>query len=66
MTTIGEDRVRVNNPSDNLTVIAIKQKTAELLDLCEQLKTKDVRLAALAQTYYENAALWAVKAATTS
>lgn len=63
--SVGEDRVRVKfNPSDNSLVSQIKQKSAELIDLCEQLKAKDGRLAALAQTSYEEAAMWAVKAAT--
>jgi len=43
----------------------IKQKTAELIDLCEALKSADPRCAALAQTAYEEAAMWGVKAATT-
>jgi hypothetical protein len=65
MPTLGEDRVRVTfNPSANSMVDQIKQKSAELIDLCETLKTKDGRLAALAQTHYEDAAMWAVKAAT--
>jgi hypothetical protein len=64
--TIGEDRVRITfNPSDNSVVSQIKQKSAELIDLCETLKEKDARLASLAQTHYEDAAMWAVKAATT-
>jgi hypothetical protein len=42
----------------------IKQKTAQLIDLCEGLKAKDARLAALAQTYYEIAGMLGVKAAT--
>lgn len=64
--TIGEDRVRVKfNPSQDSVVDQIKQKTAELIDLCEFLKSQDPRLAALAQTDYEKAAMWAVKAATT-
>lgn len=63
--TIGEDRVRIKfNPSANSLVDQIKQKSAELIDLCEQLKAKDARLASLAQTHYEDAAMWAVKAAT--
>lgn len=63
--TIGEDRVRIKfNPSDDSLVNKIKQKSAELIDLCEELKGKDPRLAALAQTHYEDAAMWAVKAAT--
>jgi hypothetical protein len=63
--SIGEDRVRIKfNPNANTVVDEIKQKTAELIDLCETLKAKDARLAALAQTHYEDAAMWAVKAAT--
>jgi hypothetical protein len=63
--TIGEDRVRTKfNPSADSVVDQIKQKSAELIDLCETLKEKDARLAALAQTHYEDAAMWAVKAAT--
>lgn len=65
MPTIGESRVRTSfNPSANGTVDQIKQKTAELIDMCEDLKVKDGRLASLAQTAYEEAAMWAVKAAT--
>lgn len=63
--SIGEQRVRTEfNPSQLDIVSQIKQKTAELINLCEELKAKDVRLASLAQTDYENAAMWAVKAAT--
>ena len=63
--SIGEDRVRIKfNPDANSVVDQIKQKSAELIDLCETLKAKDPRLAALAQTHYEDAAMWAVKAAT--
>jgi hypothetical protein len=63
--TIGENRVRTKfNPSADGVVDQIKQKSAELIDLCETLKAKDARLAALAQTHYEDAAMWAVKAAT--
>lgn len=63
--TVGEQRVRVQfNPSANGIVDAIKQKSAELINLCEELKSKDGRLASLAQTSYEEAAMWAVKAAT--
>lgn len=42
----------------------IKRKSAELIDLVEQFKSKDVRLASLAQTCIEEGAMWAVKAAT--
>jgi hypothetical protein len=64
--TVGEQRVRVSfNPSNNEKVDEIKARTADLIDLCEMLKAIDPRLAALAQTHYEDAAMWAVKAATT-
>ncbi|MTD93911.1 hypothetical protein GIW81_06125 [Hyphomicrobium sp. xq] len=70
--TVGEQRVRINfNPATSERggdvadkVREIKQKSAELIDLCEALKPKDPRLASLAQTSYEEAAMWAVKAAT--
>jgi hypothetical protein len=68
--SLGEDRVRVKfNPSDNSLVSQIKQKSAELIDLCEEHKERSgsgeaIRLWALAQTQYEDAAMWAVKAAT--
>lgn len=74
--TIGEDRVLTKfNPSDDSLVGQIKQKSAELIDLCEEHKARDYepgrqtnsetnRLWALAQTAYEDAAMWAVKAAT--
>ena len=62
---IGETRVRTSfNPSNDSIVDILKQKSAELINLCEQLKSKDGRLASLAQTAYEDAAMWAVKAAT--
>jgi len=68
--TIGELRVRTAfNPSANSTVDEIKQKTAELINLCDKVmgdgSSGEVRrLVALAQTHYEDAAMWAVKAAT--
>ncbi len=63
--TVGEQRVRTEfNPSLNSTVDQIKQKSAELINICEELKDKDERLASLAQTAFEEAAMWAVKAAT--
>jgi len=63
--SIGEARVRTQfNPSADSTVDKIKQKTAELINLCEALKLKDERLATIAQRTYEEAAMWAVKAAT--
>jgi hypothetical protein len=63
--TVGEQRVRTTfNPSANGDVDVIKQKSAELINLCEGLKAEDPRLASLAQTAFEEAAMWAVKAAT--
>ena len=65
--SIGAARVRESfNPSKDDTVDKIKRYTADLIDLCEDLKRLDPRLAAIAQTTYEEAAMWAVKAATTS
>lgn len=61
----GEQRVRTDfNVSGSSVVDELKQKTAELINLCETLKSKDARLASLAQTAFEEAAMWAVKAAT--
>lgn len=63
--SIGEQRVRTQfNPSNDGIVDQLKQKSAELINICEELKKKDARLAALAQSSYEEAAMWAVKAAT--
>ncbi len=63
--TVGEQRVRTDfNVNGSDLVTQIKQKSAELIDLCETLKVKDGRLASLAQTSYEEAGMWAVKAAT--
>jgi len=68
--TIGEDRVRIKfNPSADTTVDRIKQQTAHLIDFCEtyrqQAGPEEARLWALAMTHFEDAAMWAVKAATT-
>ena len=65
--TFGEKRVRSEfRPFPNPHVDTIKTHTAAMIDLCEELKVagKDARLCALAQTAYEEAAMWAVKAAT--
>ena len=72
--SLGEDRVRIKfNPSDNSLVSQIKQKSAELIDLCSENERKKTdgpvageasRLWSLAMTHYEDAAMWAVKAAT--
>lgn len=64
--TVGQQRVRADfNPSADSVVDQIKSQSAALIDLCETLKAKDARLASLAQTSYEEAAMWAVKAETT-
>ena len=64
-TTIGEERVRTTfNPSNDDVVSQIKQKTADLINLVEQVKPLNPRLASLAQTAYEEAAMWGVKCAT--
>jgi hypothetical protein len=74
--TLGEERVRLTfNASANPTVTEIKQYTAALINLCEKYKQVGMesaprsveaqRLWALAQTAYEQAAMWAVKAVTT-
>ncbi len=63
--SLGEQRVRTDfNVTGSTLVDAIKQKSAELINLCEELKVKDGRLASLAQTSYEEEAMWAVKSAT--
>lgn len=70
--SIGEDRVRTKfNPSMQGNVDQIKQMSAELINRCEEMRTEQpslseekARLISLAQTAYEEAAMWAVKAAT--
>ena len=75
---LGEDRVRLTfNPGGDELVNEIKRMTAELIDLCEEHKNalpdfkgaslgkgEIARLWALAMTAYEEAAMWATKAAT--
>jgi hypothetical protein len=76
--SLGASRVRESfNPSGNEMVDKIKRYTADLIDLCEEIKeaysayadhppnSEAIRCAALAQTAYEEAAMWAVKATTT-
>jgi len=70
MSTIGEDRVRIDfNPSGSHKVDDIKAKSAALIDACNQMKLghpneEARRCAAMAELRYEEAATWAVKAAT--
>lgn len=64
--TLGERLVRTAfNPSSSGTVDGLKQKTAELINLVDQLRYKDERTVDLAVKAYEEACMWAVKAATT-
>lgn len=63
--TTGELRVRTDfNVTGSPFVDALKHDTAKLINQVESLKDKDPRLAALAMTAYEEAAMWAVKLAT--
>jgi len=72
--TKGEYRVGINfNPSADDMVGKIKRAAADLIDLIEtipvptadeQHRMEVMRLKALAQTHIEDAAMWAVKAAT--
>ena len=63
--SIGEKRVRSDfNVTEDSTVNNIKYCAAELINMCEEIKDKDPRLAALAQTYFEIGAMLAVKAST--
>ena len=72
--SLGARRVRESfNPSKDDMVDKIKRYTADLIDLCNELMPRDAadansgetaRLVALASTAYEEAAMWAVKAAT--
>jgi hypothetical protein len=71
--TLGEKRVRTDfNIAASDLVTIIKQESASLIDICEKLKgdgqamvnSEKIRLISLAQTAYEEAAMWAVKAAT--
>ena len=69
--SLGEDRVRIKfNPSSVNLVDDIKQRTAQMIDLCHEnirdgANGEVERLWSLAMTHYEDAAMWAVKAATT-
>lgn len=67
-TTLGEQRVRTDfnaaQGSPRLSVADIKAKTAELINICDDLKGADPRAADIAQMRFEEAAMWAVKAAT--
>ena len=69
--TLGEYRVGITfNPGGNPTVDKIKRAAADLIDLIETIEETHtnvgeiLRLKALAKTHVEDAAMWAVKAAT--
>lgn len=65
--SMGARRVRESfNPSKDNNVDKIKRYTADCIDFCEEHKALDPRLAALAQTAFEEAAMWAVKLVTTN
>lgn len=69
--SLGADRVRITfNPSASSAVDMLKGTAAKFIDQCEALKLDHadngevLRCIALAQTHAEDAAMWAVKAAT--
>lgn len=71
--TLGEKRVRVDfNPSNSGNVNALKTKAAEAINILQDFKddprneidSETARIIATAQTKYEEAAMWAVKAVT--
>lgn len=68
--SIGEDRVRTKfNPSQDSLVDQIKQDAARQIDRLDEMRQtakngEQARLISLAMTAYEEAAIWAVKAAT--
>lgn len=72
--TKGEYRVGINfNPASEDIVFQIKRQAADLIDLIDLIRASTdgddtvmevIRLKALAQTHVEDAAMWAVKAAT--
>lgn len=67
--TLGEYRVGITfNPSANSHVNEIKRRAADLIDYLNDWNSGDnseaSRLAALAMTHIEDAAMWGVKAVT--
>lgn len=75
--TLGEKRVRIEfNPSNEDYVFELKQQAAKFIDMINEAAPSPdfedetvkewLRLRALAMTAVEEAALWAVKAATIS
>lgn len=70
--TFGEKRIRTDfNPSEKSNVQTIKDKTAELINILEDFRNDENitdaethRLISIAQTSFEEAAMWGVKAVT--
>lgn len=66
--TLGQKRVKAEfNPSKTDLVDQLKNKAAEFIDLCEQLRTDGCsgekhRVISIAQTEVETACMYAVKA----
>lgn len=66
--TLGQKRVKADfNPEKNELVDQIKNKAAEFIDLCEQLRGEQGsgeknRVLSIAQTEAETACMYAVKA----
>ena len=64
--TLGEKRVKIDfNTTNDSLVDQIKRKSAELIDLCEEMRgdgsSDKQRVISLAQTGFEDACMWAVK-----
>lgn len=67
MKTKGEQIVRMEfNPSGVGNVNFFKAETAKIINVIEENKDLDPRLAAIAITKYEEAVMWAVKLATSN
>jgi hypothetical protein len=70
--TLGQQRVKAEfNPAKNETVDQIKNKSAELIDLLQEMRTNEVstekmRLISIAQTEIETACMYAVKSCFTN
>lgn len=65
--TKGEEIVRVNfNATGDTAVDQIKSRMAEMINFIDQYKELDPRLAAIATTKIEEAAMFAVKLVTTN
>ena len=63
--TYGERMMCLDATADDTLANEVKQMTAEIIDKIREHQALEPRLAALAITTYENAAMWAVKLVTT-